>query len=63
MADLRELGSGLLSFYGQHEHRRLMLGGVQLEILDAFCGPEQERLTSLLGANASFHGPLRCEAE
>jgi DNA repair protein RecN (Recombination protein N) len=40
-ADLRERGSSLLAFYGQHEHRKLMLSTAQLEILDAFCGPEQ----------------------
>jgi DNA repair protein RecN (Recombination protein N) len=38
-ADLRELGGRLLSFYGQHEHRRLTLSSAQLDILDAFCGP------------------------
>jgi DNA repair protein RecN (Recombination protein N) len=38
VADLRELGSELLSFYGQHEHRRLMLASVQLDVLDAHCG-------------------------
>src|SRR4051794_21834999 len=36
-ADLRELGGRLLSFYGQHEHRRLTLSSAQLDILDAFC--------------------------
>jgi DNA repair protein RecN (Recombination protein N) len=40
-ADLRDAGGALLSFYGQHEHRRLMLASAQLEILDGFCGPEQ----------------------
>ncbi len=40
-ADLQQLGSRLLSFYGQHEHRQLMLGNAQLELLDAYCGPEQ----------------------
>jgi DNA repair protein RecN (Recombination protein N) len=40
-ADLQELGSRLLSFYGQHEHRKLMLSAAQLELLDAFCGPGQ----------------------
>src|ERR1700751_5139693 len=39
-ADLRELGSALLSFYGQHEHRRLMLSAVQLDVLDGYCGPD-----------------------
>ena len=44
VADLRELGSALLSFYGQHEHRRLMLAAVQLDVLDGYCGPEQAGL-------------------
>ena len=39
-ADLRELGPRLVAFYGQHEHRRLVLGSAQLEALDAFCGPD-----------------------
>jgi DNA repair protein RecN (Recombination protein N) len=43
VTELRALASELLSFYGQHEHRRLMLGAAQLEILDGFCGPEQAR--------------------
>jgi DNA repair protein RecN (Recombination protein N) len=38
VADLRALAEPLLTFYGQHEHRRLTLSGAQLEILDAFCG-------------------------
>jgi len=41
LADLRELGGRLLAFYGQHEHRKLMLGAAQLDILDAHCGPAQ----------------------
>jgi DNA repair protein RecN (Recombination protein N) len=40
-ADLRDAGAALLSFYGQHEHRKLMLASAQLEILDGFAGPEQ----------------------
>ncbi|HEY0631111.1 MAG TPA: AAA family ATPase, partial [Thermoleophilaceae bacterium] len=42
--DLRELGGRLLSFYGQHEHRRLTLSSAQLDILDAFCGPVHAEL-------------------
>src|SRR3954467_13060114 len=38
-ADLGELGSRLVAFYGQHEHRRLVVSSAQLETLDAFCGP------------------------
>ena len=49
-ADLRELGSRLVAFYGQHEHRRLVLGSAQLEALDAFCGAahlaERERFAA-----------------
>ena len=37
-ADLREVGSRLVAFYGQHEHRRLAVSSTQLETLDAFCG-------------------------
>jgi DNA repair protein RecN (Recombination protein N) len=40
-ADLRLLGPRLLAFYGQHEHRRLVLSSAQLEILDGFAGAAQ----------------------
>jgi DNA repair protein RecN (Recombination protein N) len=40
-ADLRDAGAPLLSFYGQHEHRKLTLASAQLEILDGFAGAEQ----------------------
>lgn len=36
--DLRELGSRLISFYGQHEHRKLTIASAQLELLDGFGG-------------------------
>src|SRR5204863_6371645 len=39
-ADLSEVGGALLSFYGQHEHRKLTLASAQLEILDGFAGEE-----------------------
>ncbi len=42
VGELRDLASGLLSFYGQHEHRRLTLAAAQLEILDELCGAEHE---------------------
>ena len=38
VGDLREVAVALLSFYGQHEHRKLTLASSQLEILDGFCG-------------------------
>jgi DNA repair protein RecN (Recombination protein N) len=49
-ADLQELGSRLLSFYGQHEHRKLMLSTAQLELLDAFIGADQLALREGLRA-------------
>jgi DNA repair protein RecN (Recombination protein N) len=51
--DLRELGSRLVSFYGQHEHRKLTVAAAQLEVLDRFCGPEHlDRLDAL----SAHHG-------
>ncbi|HWM10753.1 MAG TPA: DNA repair protein RecN [Solirubrobacteraceae bacterium] len=62
-ADLAEIGGALLSFYGQHEHRRLTLAGAQLEILDGFCGPDQGvRRASFAEAYARERG-LREELE
>ena len=53
-ADLQEIGAAVLSFYGQHEHRRLTLASSQLDILDGFCGPEQvERRRSFAAAHAA----------
>ena len=52
-ADLQELGSQLLSFYGQHEHRKLMLSASQLEVLDAYCG----------AAHLALRGQLRAAHE
>lgn len=53
VSELRELGSRLLSFYGQHEHRKLTVASAQLEILDELCGPEQD---ARLRACARAHG-------
>ncbi len=39
-ADLRLLGSHLLAFYGQHEHRKLTISSAQMEVLDGFVGAE-----------------------
>ena len=38
--ELRALGSRLLAFYGQHEHRKLTLSSAQLETLDGFAGAD-----------------------
>jgi DNA repair protein RecN (Recombination protein N) len=50
LADLHELGGQLLSFYGQHEHRKLMLQTAQLDVLDAFCGAKQAGLRARVRA-------------
>jgi DNA repair protein RecN (Recombination protein N) len=55
-ADLRDAGGALLSFYGQHEHRKLTLASAQLEILDGFCGPEQ---AARRAACAAAHAEVR----
>jgi DNA repair protein RecN (Recombination protein N) len=41
VGDLRDVAGALISFYGQHEHRRLTLASAQLDVLDGFSGPEQ----------------------
>ncbi len=51
--ELQALGSRLLAFYGQHEHRKLTLSGAQLETLDGFAGEEHiERRRAYRGAHA-----------
>ncbi len=50
VTDLRELAEQLITFYGQHEHRKLTLAASQLEILDGFCGPEQTDRRERCGA-------------
>ncbi len=49
VGDLRELGEALIAFYGQHEHRKLMLSTVQLDVLDGWCGPSQASLRAEVG--------------
>ena len=52
-ADLQVLGSRLLAFYGQHEHRKLMLASAQREVLDAFAGAQHlERRREYRAAHA-----------
>ncbi len=49
-ADLRELGGRLVAFFGQHEHRRLVVGSTQLELLDRFCGRDHLAARAELGS-------------
>ncbi len=59
--DLREIGGSLLSFFGQHEHRKLLLASAQLDVLDAACGGEQ---ATRRAACAATHAEIRrLEAE
>jgi DNA repair protein RecN (Recombination protein N) len=41
VGELRDIGARLVSFYGQHEHRKLTVAGAQLQVLDGRCGPKQ----------------------
>jgi DNA repair protein RecN (Recombination protein N) len=60
-ADLRELGSRLISFYGQHEHRKLTIASAQLDLLDGFAG---DQAAAAREAFAGCHaGVLALEAE
>ncbi len=43
-ADLKLLGGRLLAFYGQHEHRKLTISSVQMEVLDGFAGAKHLEL-------------------
>ena len=56
LGDLRDLAPTLLSFYGQHEHRKLMLSTVQLDLLDSHCGAEVLALRDEL---AQVHARVR----
>jgi DNA repair protein RecN (Recombination protein N) len=59
--DLQALGSRLLAFYGQHEHRKLTLSSAQLETLDGFAGERHlERRAAYREAHAEV---VRVERE
>jgi DNA repair protein RecN (Recombination protein N) len=61
VADLRDLGARLVSFYGQHEHRKLTLAGAQLQILDELCGAEQQ--VRLRACAEAYNTSERLQAE
>ena len=58
-ADLRDVGGALLSFYGQHEHRKLMLASAQLDILDGFCGDAHAARLQAFGESYARERELR----
>jgi DNA repair protein RecN (Recombination protein N) len=61
VGDLRELGARLISFYGQHEHRKLVLASAQLQMLDQVCGPAHAQV--LEACTASYRESCRLESE
>ncbi len=63
VGDLRELGARLISFYGQHEHRKLTLASAQLELLDEVCGAEHARRLEACAATYSQMRGLEAELE
>ncbi|HEU4978724.1 MAG TPA: NAD(P)H-binding protein, partial [Solirubrobacteraceae bacterium] len=56
VAELRDVAAALISFYGQHEHRRLTLASAQLDVLDGFCGEEH---VAARAAFAAVHARAR----
>jgi len=62
-ADLRELGGRLVTFFGQHEHRRLTVASAQLELLDGYCGAAQLDLRERFGQAHARSRELRRELE
>ena len=59
--DLRELGGRLVSFYGQHEHRKLTVASAQLAVLDGFLGADHVALCGELAATHRRLASLRRE--
>jgi DNA repair protein RecN (Recombination protein N) len=49
VGELRDVAAALLSFYGQHEHRKLTLASAQLELLDGFCGDKHVAARAAVG--------------
>src|SRR6185437_7619086 len=61
VGDLRDIGGRLIAFYGQHEHRKLVLASAQLQMLDEVCPASHARR---LQACAASHREIRgLEAE
>ncbi|MFZ2112703.1 MAG: DNA repair protein RecN [Solirubrobacteraceae bacterium] len=61
VGDLRELGARLISFYGQHEHRKLVLASAQLQMLDQVCGPAHAQ--RLQACATAYRETVRLESE
>jgi len=62
-ADLRELGGRLVSFFGQHEHRKLTVASAQLDLLDGFCGDDHLAVRARVGEAHGRVSALRADLE
>ena len=62
-ADLRELGGRLVSFFGQHEHRKLTVASAQLDLLDGFCGEAHVALRAKVAGAHDRVRALRAELD
>jgi DNA repair protein RecN (Recombination protein N) len=56
VGDLRDVAGELITFYGQHEHRKLTLAAAQLEVFDGFCGAKH---LAARAEHASLHSRVR----
>jgi DNA repair protein RecN (Recombination protein N) len=63
VGDLRDLGARLIAFYGQHEHRKLVLAGAQLQMLDEVCGPKHAKRLDACAASYREIRSLESELE
>jgi DNA repair protein RecN (Recombination protein N) len=63
VAELRDVGTQLLSFYGQHEHRRLTISAAQLQLLDELCGAEHALRLRACAETFARAGALASELE
>jgi DNA repair protein RecN (Recombination protein N) len=63
VGELRDLGASLVSFYGQHEHRKLTISAAQLALLDERCGPEHARQRRACAASFEECGRLQTQLE
>jgi DNA repair protein RecN (Recombination protein N) len=61
--ELRDVGSRLLAFYGQHEHRKLALHAAQLDTLDKFCGQDHLEVRAGFGSWHAHASRLRQKLE
>ncbi len=63
VAELRDVGAKLVSFFGQHEHRKLTIARAQLELLDRVCGREHAQRLSACEQASDRLRTLRAERE